>query len=209
MMRIPSPLLVITDCHQARKPMEAIIAEAVSAGARWIWLRDRDLDPAERRHLAFRLAAIVRAAGGVLSVGSDVELADETGAGAAHMRDVAGVAQARARLGRSALIGLSAHSQADVTNGRIAGADYVTLSPIYATASKPGYGPALGIEAIRSAAMVGVPVVALGGISAENAVAARQAGAAGVAVMGSVMRAENSADAVKIMLSTLVPSDVR
>jgi thiamine-phosphate pyrophosphorylase len=197
---ISSTLLVVTDRHQARRPLEEIVAEAVSAGARWIWFRDRDLETAERRQLAMRLAKLVQGAGGRLSIGGDVELAVETGTNAVHVRDIAAIAEARRRLGPAALVGLSAHGIADVANAHAAGADYVTLSPIYPSASKPGYGPPLGLDAIERAARIGIPVLALGGITANNAAATMNAGAAGVAVMGSVMAAERPAAAVDAIL---------
>ena len=81
----------------------------------------------------------------------------------------------------------------------------MTLSPIHQRASKPGYGPPLGTDAITRAARIGVPVLALGGITAENAGAAMAAGAAGVAVMGDVMRAEKPADVVRAMLAGVDP----
>jgi thiamine-phosphate pyrophosphorylase len=117
------------------------------------------------------------------------------------MRDLAGIAHARDTLGPSALIGLSAHNIADVTNAKIAGADYVTLSPIHQSASKPDYGPALGITAIARAAQIGIPVLALGGMVAENVAAAREAGAAGIAVMGEIMRADDPTPAIKSLLA--------
>jgi thiamine-phosphate pyrophosphorylase len=84
--RIPSPWLVVIDRHHAHRPVEQVVAEAVSAGARWVWLRDRDLDLAERRSLALRLVDIVQGAGGLLSIGGDVALAAEIGTGGAHAR---------------------------------------------------------------------------------------------------------------------------
>jgi len=200
MREIPSPLLVVTDRHPARRPLETIISEAVSAGARWVWLRDRDLPGEQRRRLALRLAGIVREVRGVLSIGADIALARDIGSDAVHLRDIASVAQARHVLGASALIGMSAHSAADAAAASVAGADYVTLSPIYPSASKPGYGPALGPEAIALATKAGVPVIALGGISAENVAAVRAAGATGIAVMGSIMSAEQPAEVVRDLL---------
>jgi len=71
-----------------------------------------------------------------------------------------------------------------------AGADYVTVSPVFLTVSKPGYGPALGTDGLaRIVARVAGPVIALGGVTAANAASCRAAGAQGVAVMGEVMRA--------------------
>jgi thiamine-phosphate pyrophosphorylase len=190
---IPSTLLVVTDRHQAPWPLEEIVAEVLSAGARWIWFRDRDLEIAKRRQVAVRLSKLVRGAGGCLSIGGDVDLAVEAGTNAVHVRDFAAIAQARRRLGPAALVGLSAHSIADVADAHAAGADYVTLSPIYQSPSKPGYGPPLGPGMIERAAQIGIPIVALGGISASNAAVTMHAGAAGVAVMGSVMAADRPA----------------
>ena len=74
-----------------------------------------------------------------------------------------------------------------------AGADYVTLSPIFPSASKPGYGPALGTNILGEAAKLGIPVLALGGVTADKAAACRAAGAAGIAVMGPAMRSSDPA----------------
>src|SRR5581483_8944186 len=72
------------------------------------------------------------------------------------------------------------------------GADYVTVSPIFASASKPGYGPVLGLPALGTLArLVAIPVIALGGITEATARDCCGAGAAGVAVMGQVMRASD------------------
>ncbi|WP_162501327.1 thiamine phosphate synthase, partial [Methylobacterium crusticola] len=147
------------------------------------------------------LAAQVAGAGGCLVVGRDVALAAEVGAGGAQLGDPAAVAPARARLGPGALIGLSAHSLADVAAARDAGADYVTLSPVFASASKPGYGPALGLDGVRAGAALGLPVLALGGIAAGSVPECRRAGAAGVAVMGGVMRGADPAGAVRALIA--------
>jgi thiamine-phosphate pyrophosphorylase len=189
MNALPSRLLLVTDRHQAAVPLETIVAQAVSAGTRWIWFRDRDLEPAERRALAGRLLAITRRAGARLTIGGDVELAAALAADGVQLPAGAAVAAARARLGADVLIGVSAHAPGDSAAAADGGADYVTLSPIYATASKPGYGPALGPSALAPAARHGVPVLALGGLTPARAIECLQAGAAGIAVMGEIMRA--------------------
>ncbi|AWN48893.1 thiamine phosphate synthase [Methylobacterium terrae] len=187
-MSLPARLLIVTDRHGCPEPLDARVAACLSAGARWIWLRDRDLPAPERAALAETLAGLVAGVGGALTIGRDVELAARVGAAGVQLGAAADVAAARARLGQGALLGVSAHSLADVRAAREAGADYVTLSPIFLTASKPGYGPALGLAAVREAAAI-LPVVALGGIDPKTAPACRGAGAAAVAVMGAVMRA--------------------
>ncbi|TNC10429.1 thiamine phosphate synthase [Methylobacterium terricola] len=187
-MSLPARLLIVTDRHGCPEPLETRVAACLAAGARWIWLRDRDLPGPERAALAEALAGQVARAGGALTIGRDVELAARVGAAGVQLGAAADVAAARARLGRGALLGVSAHSLAEVRAAREAGADYATLSPIFLTASKPGYGPALGLDVLREAAAL-MPIVALGGIDAGTALSCCEVGAAAVAVMGVVMRA--------------------
>jgi thiamine-phosphate pyrophosphorylase len=194
---LPSRSLLVTDRHQAAVALEQVVSEAVAAGVRWVWLRDRDLPAAERRALARRLLAAVRAHDARLSVGGDVELAADIVADGVHLPAGAPIAAARARLGPHALIGISAHGVADVAAAAVAGADYATLSPIFSTASKPGYGPELGAAALTAAASHGLPVLALGGVTPERAGECLRAGAAGIAVMGEVMRAAERAGGVR------------
>lgn len=113
----------------------------------------------------------------------------------------------RAAGGPRGLLGRSCHSDADVMTAASHGADYVTLSPIFASRSKPGYGPPLGTaifaaEAIAAARRsAAVRVYALGGIeNARRAEACVSAGAYGVAVMGAVMRAADPAATVAALL---------
>jgi thiamine-phosphate pyrophosphorylase len=124
-----------------------------------------------------------------LSVSRDVALAEELGA-SVHLQSAAAVGAARRHLRSDALVGVSAHSVDDVAAAAVAGADYVTLSPIFLTASKPGYGPALGVAAIGCAADLGISVIALGGVTPDRVRSCVDAGSAGVAVMGEVMRSD-------------------
>jgi thiamine-phosphate pyrophosphorylase len=200
MKQLPSPLLVITDRHQARHSIETIAQEVGQGGGRWLLMRDKDLEPRERRDLAARLAEIARRYGMHLSVSRDVALAAEYGA-SVHLQSAAAVGAARQRLGPGALVGVSAHSFDDVATAVAAGADYVTLSPIFLTASKPGYGPALGIAAIGHAAGLGISVIALGGVTIDLVRPCLDAGAAGVAVMGEIMRSDNPDRTIRGLLA--------
>jgi thiamine-phosphate pyrophosphorylase len=184
---LPARLLVVTDRHQAPKPLPDLVEELLDAGVRWIWLRDKDLPPEERRALAFDLAGKIARHGGLLTVGADLALAEECGAGV-QLGAKSDIAAARRRLGTKALIGVSAHSPAEVADARAAGADYATVSPIFASSSKPGYGPELGLNGLRAAAASGLPVLALGGITAATAQGCLEAGASALAVMGPLMR---------------------
>lgn len=194
------PLLVITDRHQARQPID-VIAEAVAlGGGRWLMLRDKDLEHGERLRLAARLGALAKRHAMMFSVSADVELAAAVEAGGVHLQSAAAVGAARARLGNRTVIGVSAHTIGDIRAAAAAAADYVTLSPIFLTPSKPGYGPPLGIAALTASIGLGIPVLALGGITEQTAHACLAAGARGVAVMGEIMRAEDPGGAVAGLL---------
>ncbi len=184
---LPDRLLIVTDRHQAIRPLVEMAEAAFASGARWIWLRDRDLPERERRVLAHDLAACAARYGAVLTVGADIALAAETGAGL-QIAAGADIAVLRGKLGPKAWIGVSAHSLDELRQAHDAEADYVTLSPIFPSSSKPGYGPALGLETLREAARLGLPILALGGVTVANACACAEAGASGVAVMGPAMR---------------------
>jgi thiamine-phosphate pyrophosphorylase len=203
MRALPAPLLVITDRHQARHPIETIADAVGQGGGRWLMLRDKDLDPPARHRLAARLAEIAGRHGMHLSVSRDVDLAAEFGA-SLHLQSAAAVGAARQRLGPGALIGVSAHGQAEVAAAAAAGADYVTLSPIFLTASKPGYGPAVGLGALAAAARLSSgPVIALGGVNEDNIAACLAAGARGIAAMGEIMRAADPEATVRRLIAAI------
>jgi thiamine-phosphate pyrophosphorylase len=138
-----------------------------------------------------------------VTVHDDVEAAAAANAGGVHLPTGANPAAARARL-RHGLVGASAHSAEEASTQLRAGADYVTISPIFLTPSKPGYGPALGLDGLACIAkQVTGPLIALGGISAENAALCLSVGAQGVAVMGEVMRASDPRAVVEGILGVL------
>lgn len=203
MRALPSPLLAVTDRHGHPRPLAETVQAVLDGGGRWIWFRDRDLEADARLRLGARVAERVRAANGVLTVGGDVALARALGADGVHLGGGSGpeaIAAARATLGAAALIGVSAHAPREAAAAARAGADYVTLSPIFTTTSKPGYGPALGPEGLAAARAVGLPIVALGGVGPEVIGACRAAGAAGFAVMGGPMRAMDPAEATRALM---------
>jgi thiamine-phosphate pyrophosphorylase len=84
-------------------------------------------------------------------------------------------------------VGRSCHNADEVARAAAEGCDYITLSPVFATASKPGYGPALGVDGLARLAATAPPVYALGGILPGD-VPGVLAAAHGIAVMGPVMR---------------------
>lgn len=194
--RLPH-LLVLTDRRQATAPLRDVVAAAIDAGARALVLREKDLPEDERRSLVDQLTPVVHEAGGVLLTAGT------------HLRGADGVHQPSgggppAPTSTSGLItGRSCHDTDGLRAARGDGVDYVTVSPVYASASKPGYGPPIGVEGLASLlAATTVPVYALGGIDTPEAVAAcRGAGAHGVAVMGAIMRARRPGSVVAELLA--------
>jgi thiamine-phosphate pyrophosphorylase len=196
-------LLVISDRSQARRPLIEIAEAAFRGGCRWFSLREKDLPAEERRDLLARLVALGHRCGASVTAHEDIEAVIATGADGVHLPGGADPAAARARM-PDALIGGSAHSPAEAAALLKAGADYVTLSPIFLTDSKPGYGPALGLDALRMANAAGKgPVIALAGIDATNAATCIAAGASGVAVMGEVMRSADPEATVRRLLRAI------
>jgi thiamine-phosphate pyrophosphorylase len=197
------PLLVISDRIQARRPLTEIAEAAFRGGCRWFSLREKDLPAAERRVLLADLVEIGRRFGALVMAHEDIDAVEAVGAGGVHLPAGSDPAAARRRLPRG-LIGVSAHSENEAGAQLRAGADYVTLSPIFLTDSKPGYGPALGLDALAAAAAEAPgPIIALGGIAPANAAACLAAGARGVAVMGEIMRAADPEATIRQLLAAL------
>jgi thiamine-phosphate pyrophosphorylase len=202
MLPVP-PLLVISDRRQARQPLEQVAEAAFAGGCRWFSLREKDLPSDERRALLGALVRLGRRFGAVVTVHEDIESVAAVGANGVHLPSGGSPGEARARL-TGALIGASAHSADEAAALLRAGADYVTLSPVFLTASKPGYGPALGLDGFaRIVARIPGDIVALGGITPENAAACFAAGARGIAVMGEVMRAADPQATVEQLLRVM------
>ncbi len=179
-------LLLLTDRTQTGgRPLVDVVRAAVDGGADSIVLREKDLPRAERGALAEQLRAFVP----ILLVASEPTIsADGVHLAATDVWPTP----------RLAVVGRSCHSVAELEAAAEEGCDYATLSPIFSSATKPGYGPSLGVSALRAPPL---PVYALGGVDPSNAGACIDAGAIGVAVLGYVMRADDPAVAVKELLS--------
>lgn len=204
------PLLVITDRLASRRPLPDVVVAVLAAGCRWLSVRERDLAPDRLVDLVASIVALAAPFGATVLVAGRaddaVPAARAAGAAGVHLPrdgDAADVAAVRAALGPACLVGLSAHDRTEADRARAAGVDYVTLSPVFASAGKPGYGPALGAAGLAQTARdVDVRIVALGGVDAPGAVAAcRAAGAAGVAVMGAVARAGDPGSVVAALIA--------
>ena len=196
--------MVITDRRQAVGGLLETATAAFDGGCRWVSFREPDLRRRDRLTRIYNLIAVAAPYGATVMVHGDVESASGAGAHGVHLPRDGDVGAARRALGPAALIGLSAHSLAEVRQAHAEGADYVTLSPIFRSDSKPGYGPALGADGLAYVTgNVNIPVLALGGITEDNIADCLRAGAVGAAVMGSVMRALDPGAVVNALLSAM------
>ena len=182
---LPSLLVVADSAQTGGRPLLEVVREAVTGGARAVWLRDKHTAAGDRRRLAEALAEMLHAVGGVLieSPGPGMGAGDGVHLGAADLwpggdREVA--------------VGRSCHSDKELSRASAEGSQWATLSPIYPSRSKPGYGPPLGPAALAAAPL---PTWALGGVDAGNAAECLEAGASGVAVLGAVLRSPDPAAA--------------
>jgi thiamine-phosphate pyrophosphorylase len=190
------PVLLITDRRQARRPVAEVVAAALDGGCRWVSVREKALSASAQVALARQIVRIAEPFAACVLLHGDPRLAAQAGCAGVHLATGGDVKAARMLLRPGAWVSVSTHSLAEAAAAAKAGADAVTLSPIFASASKPGYGPALGLERLGEVAARGpIPVIALGGIEDEEHVrACLKAGASAVAVMGAAMRAPDPAD---------------
>jgi thiamine-phosphate pyrophosphorylase len=179
---LPAPILVITDRTQCAGALEARIASLFRGGCRWLSVREKDMEHAGRRALLERLVAIARPFGAVVGVHDDLDAAMALGI-PLHLPAHADVAAARRAIG-DALLGKSCHDAAEIAAAAANGADYVTLSPFFPSAGKPGYRAGADLHAVAAGAPL--PVLALGGIT--RATLPQLSGLAGAAIMGEAMR---------------------
>lgn len=166
-------LILFTDRTQAHRPLDEVVNRAIDGGARLVVLGEQDLPAGERADLADRLRSMLDGVRGRLVLAEDATAYRKCH----NLDDLVAAAGERVR--------------------------FATLSPIYPTRSKPGYGPPLGLAALaRMAMVVPIPVYALGGVDSPQRVRdCLDQGASGVAVMGAVMRAEDPARFVKELLT--------
>ena len=175
----------ITDRHSAGgiPRMLGFIERALANGVERIQIREKDLPARELCDLARRVLSMPNPHGSQLLVNTRVDIALAAGAHGVHLTaDSIAPSEIRRIVPAGFLIGVSTHAVEEVLAAEREGADFVVFSPIFPTISKAAYGAPIGIgklsEAVQS---VHIPVLALGGVTAENAAECLAAGAAGVA----------------------------
>jgi thiamine-phosphate pyrophosphorylase len=212
MMRGDWRVYVITDARHARGRSHREIAEAaIRGGATAVQLRMKEEPARIVLDVARAIGPLCRAAGVAFIVNDRLDVAMLAGADGVHVgQDDLPATDARALLGPRAVIGVSAATVEEGIAAERAGADYLGVGAVYGTATKSDAGAPVGLARlteIRRA--LRLPLVGIGGITAENAAAVIQAGADGVAVITAVTLAEDMADAVRRLREAVDGASVR
>jgi thiamine-phosphate pyrophosphorylase len=178
----------VTDGRLSRAGNEADVAAALAAGVDTVQYRCKDGTSAALYDEALRLGALCRGRAAFL-VNDRVDIALAVDADGVHIgQDDLPFAAARRLLGPKKMIGLTVHSLDEALAGAAMGADYLGISPIFATGTKPDAGPPAGIALVRAIrARVKLPLVAIGGISLANAPAVIAAGTDAVCAISAVV----------------------
>lgn len=187
--------------------LEHAVTRAIAGGARAIQYRDKSTD-ADRRHAeASMLVRVCRRQGVPLIVNDDVDLALRVDADGVHVgRDDMDLAAAHARLGSDFIIGVSCYDQlARAESAQENGAAYVAFGSMFPSTTKPGATPA-GIAVLEQARdRIRLPIVAIGGITPENAGSLLEAGADMLAVVRGVFGHDDPAEAARRYARLFLP----
>ena len=171
---------------------------ALKGGCRWIQLRMKDASDDEVREAAAEIQPMCKAHDAIFLLDDRVELAKELKADGVHLgKNDMPVDEARRVLGEEFIIGGTANTFEDIEHLARQGADYIGCGPFRFTTTKKNLAPVIGIEGYRDiiekmkAAGIDLPVVAIGGITADDIDDILATGVRGIAVSGTVLRAEN------------------
>jgi thiamine-phosphate pyrophosphorylase len=206
-VRLPSPLYAILDRSVARgRDLPELLEAVLAGGCRLVQLREKALPLAELLPLARRLGRRCREVGALLIVNDRADLALAAGADGLHVgQDDLPAQQARALLRPGMILGVSTHDPEQARRAVADGADYVAVGSIFPTTTKAGF-QLVGPELIRRMRPeVPVPLVGIGGITAQNAPAVLAAGADAVAVISAICAAPDPEAATRAFLARVAP----
>lgn len=185
---------ITPDTDNSEQLIEQVSA-ALDGGARILQYRNKGHDAVRRLWQANILKSLAQSRGAIFIVNDDVALAEAIRADGVHLgRDDDAIAAARARLGEAAIIGASCYNSLDLARSAVAaGASYVAFGAVFASGTKPGavHAP---LSLFADAAGLGVPRVAIGGITTDNAAQVVAAGADAIAVIGGLFDGDGIAE---------------
>ena len=181
----------ITDSSLSQRGNHHDILEAVRAGVSIVQYRNKNANSRQLYEEALGLRPLCR--GSLFVINDRVDIALAVQADGVHLgQEDMPYGAARKLLGAGKIIGLTVHSLEEALEASALGADYLGVSPIFATATKPDAGPPAGLELIREIKKkISLPLVAIGGIDLSNAPRVIAAGADGLCAISSVITRED------------------
>lgn len=183
-------LYAVTD--RGAQALEKQVEDAIRGGVTCVQLREKNLAREEFLKEAVRMAELCRRYRVPFIVNDDAEIAVKSGADGVHVgqEDMA-IADVRRIAGPDRIIGVSAHTVEEALEAEKQGADYLGVGSVFATSTKANVC-ALSMETLREiCSAVRIPVVAIGGITKENAPQLAGSGVAGIAVVSAIFKAED------------------
>jgi thiamine-phosphate pyrophosphorylase len=202
-------LCLVTDRSLLRgKTLSAVVGAAVKGGVTLVQLREKSLNILAYAELGRAMKDFLKQYEVPLIINDSVEVAAAVGADGLHVGQTDMPAEAaRHLLGPDATIGLSIATVEQAQKADVKFADYLGVGPIFATPSKPDAATPMGIETLATVRrMTALPIVAIGGISAENTAETIAAGANGVAVVSAIMGADDPEAAARALAEKLASS---
>lgn len=191
---------VITDREIAgNRSIADVVQAAIRGGATMIQLREKTASDSEMLAIGRTIQQMTRAAGIPLIINDRVAIAQELDAEGVHVGQSDMQAyDVRKMLGEDRLLGVSAETIAEARQAEAAGADHLGVGDVYGTLSKADAHTPIGLSGLTTIVeAVTIPVVAIGGITLENAAATIQAGAAGVSVISAIVGAADPEHAAR------------
>lgn len=183
---------------------------ALEGGCRWIQLRMKDATDDEVRPIAVEAQKLCRAYGAKFIIDDRVALVRELGADGVHLgKNDMPIREARQILGPDYIIGGTANTFEDAKAHYEASADYIGCGPFRFTTTKQKLAPVLGLDGYRQiirklhAANITIPVVAIGGITKDDIPAILQTGITGIALSGTVLRADDPITEMKHIINII------
>jgi len=188
-------LYAITDSELLKGKLLPYVEAALKGGATLLQYRDKSSDDARRLREAEALRELCNRYGAALIVNDDAELAARLGVGLHLGQGDGSLSAARALLGRKAIIGGTCHAQLELAEAAAKeGASYVAFGRFFNSTTKPG-APAADVELLTAAkAKVNLPIVAIGGVTLDNAPELIAHGASMVAVVHGLFGADSAAE---------------
>ncbi|MEF9476267.1 MAG: thiamine phosphate synthase [Candidatus Mariimomonas ferrooxydans] len=181
------------------------VRQTLSGGVRAVQLREKDLSTRELLRLAYKMRDLTNKYSARLFINNRFDIALAVGADGVHLAQDSIPAEAvRKAVKKKLLIGVSAHSLKEAKSAQKAGADFITLGPIYRTPSKLKYGSPLGINTLKKVSRgIRVPVFAIGGIKGRKIKELKKAGTYGVAVISEIFKASDIQKKTKELINIL------